>query len=307
MNKAKGTLVGLLAPVCWGVSVGMVRLIEECFGMGFGMAIGYAVGAVCAAVFFGMPRLSEFPRKYLLLGLPWSFTCSLCFVSSLLLSDGGRQTVEVGMVNYLWPSLTVITAILFNGQKARWFLPFGFVLTLAGLGIVLSGDQGFHPVEILGHIRENPLSYALAAAGALAWAFYSSATRAWGKGTNPTALIFIVDAVLFSLLELLGLVPASRASLGGALLCLGGGCVMGISYAAWTYGVQKGSITILAIASYFTPVLSCLFGVLLLGATLSSSFWQGVSLVVAGSLVCWIATQEKAFLGRLLRRDRIIS
>jgi hypothetical protein len=27
------------------------------------------------------------------------------------------QAIEVGMVNYLWPSLTIVFAILFNGQK----------------------------------------------------------------------------------------------------------------------------------------------------------------------------------------------
>ena len=46
----------------------------------------------------------------------------------------------------------------------------------------------------------------------------------------------------------------------------------------------------LAIASYFTPVLSCLFASLLIGAELTLPFWQGVAMVVCGSIICWHAT-----------------
>lgn len=42
-----------------------------------------------------------------------------------------------------------------------------------------------------------------------------------------------------------------------------GGIAMGGAYAAWTQGMTKGNITVLAAASYFTPVLSCVFAVFL--------------------------------------------
>ena len=54
--------------------------------------------------------------------------------------------------------------------------------------------------------------------------------------------------------------------------------------------MSKGNVTLLALASYFTPVLSCLFAVVWINAKLDSSFWMGVAFVVAGSLVCWDAT-----------------
>lgn len=65
---------------------------------------------------------------------------------------------------------------------------------------------------------------------------------------------------------------------------------MGGAYAAWTQGMTKGNITVLAAASYFTPVLSCVFAVFWIGAKLDSSFWTGVAAVVVGSLLCWDAT-----------------
>ncbi|MDW2095543.1 EamA family transporter, partial [Vibrio sp. 1866] len=45
--------------------------------------------------------------------------------------------------------------------------------------------------------------------------------------------------------------------------------------------------------SYFTPIFSALFSSLILGVTLSNSFWQGVVMVTVGSLLCWLVTKEK--------------
>ena len=70
------------------------------------------------------------------------------------------------------------------------------------------------------------------------------------------------------------------------------GIAIGVAYAAWTHGMSKGNITILAAASYFTPVLSCVFAMFWINAQLDSSFWSGVALVVIGSLLCWDATER---------------
>ena len=86
----------------------------------------------------------------------------------------------------------------------------------------------------------------------------------------------------------------------GILSVIFGGLAMGCAYAAWTLGMSKGNITILALASYFTPVLSCLFAVFWINASLGGTFWLGVAIVVAGSLICWDATDRgmKAKLAR---------
>lgn len=305
-EKNRATLVGLLAPVCWGMSVGLIRSLEEVFGMAQGLTICYVIGMLFTLFVFGIPHLSKYSKKYLFLGVPLSVICSLCFTFSLQFSAGGRQTLEVGMVNYLWPSLTVICAVLFNHQKARWYVAVGFLFTLAGLGLVLAGGHGFHPLEIAGHIAENPIAYGLAALGAVAWSLFSSASRAWGNGQNPTPIIFGLDALIFAGIFISGGLKAPAPTWNGFLLCVAAGCVFGGAYAVWTYGIQKGSMTILAIGSYFTPVLSCLLGALMLGATLTLDFWQGVALVVIGSFICWMATREEKHVthGRPIRFRR---
>ena len=289
-TQLKATLIGLLAPMGWGMSVGLVRSITESFGLAAGMAILYAATIVFLFFLIGPPRLHLFPRKYLLCGIPMANLSTICFCLSMYLSDGGQQTVEVGMVNYLWPCMVILFAMLFNGQKARWWVVPGMVVSFTGVMLVLGGEHGIDLQRIFGHVRQNPASYLLAFLGTLAWAAYSNLTRVWSNGQNPTLLIFIVDFFVFCLLWGAGYGTFSHVQPMGWVSIGVGAIVMGGAYAAWSYGVIKGSITLLAIASYFTPVLSCLFATVWIGASLDSSLWTGVGVLVVGSLLCWSAT-----------------
>ena len=67
---------------------------------------------------------------------------------------------------------------------------------------------------------------------------------------------------------------------------------LGFAYAAWNIGILHGNVTIMAVGSYFTPVLSSALAAVLLSAPLSLSFWQGALMVCAGSLLCWLATRR---------------
>ncbi|MOA50751.1 Aromatic amino acid exporter YddG [compost metagenome] len=75
------------------------------------------------------------------------------------------------------------------------------------------------------------------------------------------------------------------------------GGAMAAGYALWNVGILKGNLTLLATASYFTPVLSTFFAALWLSTRLTASFWQGVAMVTAGSLLCWVATRGKSARG----------
>ena len=67
---------------------------------------------------------------------------------------------------------------------------------------------------------------------------------------------------------------------------------LGFAYAAWNVGILHGNVTIMAVGSYFTPVLSSALAAVLLSAPLSFSFWQGALMVCGGSLLCWLATRR---------------
>ena len=293
LSKHKATMIGLLGPIFWGMSVGLTRTLAENAGITAGMAIMNSCATIYLLCIFGWPKLRSFPLMYLIFGVGAAVGSDFFFATSLAISDGGQQTIEVGMVNYLWPCMTVLGMILFNGQKARWWIVFGLITALIGIIHVISGDTGFHLSVFAAHIEKNPLSYLLAFIGAFSWAGYSVITRRNATAHNPVVIIFAVNAVIFTTLYIMGVGPRAHISWNTIGPAVATALIYGSAYAAWNTGIMKGNPMILGIASYFTPVLSCLFASFMLGASLSLNFWMGVILVVIGSFICFEATNPR--------------
>lgn len=290
LSRSHATLIGCIAPICWGMSVPFVRLVSEHIGQPGGMILLCGLACVILACIFGCPRLSHFSGKYLFFGLTTAVACEICFTWALALSGGGTQTAEAGMVNYLWPCLTMVFAVIFNGQKAKWWIVFGFISCIYGVCTVLSGPGGFDFMAMARNMESNPACYLFALGSALSWASYSSITRALSHGANPVVLIFFINTCVFIAMAAAGVGEPMHIDLEGGVVVAVAAVVMGLAYALWTIGMMNGNMTVLAVVSYFTPVLSCIFCWMFLGAELSANFWKGVGFVVAGSLICWAST-----------------
>lgn len=286
------TVLGLCAPLLFAMSVGLVRRVTETMGLTAGIALMSGTAALFLFKLFGFPDLRCFSRSYLVFGIGSAVLCEISFATSLGLSNGGQQTIEVGMINYLWPCLTVLSSVYFNNKKAKWWLWIGVLVSLIGICIVLSGDRGFSPSEIVVHMRDNPLSYFLALVSAISWTVYCTLTSKSNHGQNPTVLIFSTNASFFAIAYFLGFGPRISWNISAFADVFLTSAIMGAAYALWTRGAMKGNLTVLGIASYFTPVLSCVFASIWLHAPLSMSFYQGVLLVVLGSLLCWLSTRQ---------------
>lgn len=294
MNSKKATLIGLTAVVLWSAIVGLIRGVSEHLGATGGAAAIYTVASVILLFSVGLPRLSAFPRRYLLWGSVLFVSYELCLSLSIGYANSGRQAIEVGMVNYLWPTFTMIAAILFGGQRASLLVVPGFILSMLGICWVLGGDQGLDVAGMLANIRDNPLSYGLSFAGALIWAAYCTVTTRLAKGHNGVTLFFMLVALVLWLKVLLGGHGAEmQFSLPALITLLLAAAAMGLGYAAWNVGILHGNVTVLAGASYFIPVFSSALSALLLRAPLPASFWVGASLVSGGSILCWLATRAK--------------
>lgn len=295
MGAAAATCVGVLAPVLWGMRTGLTRGIVEDFGLAAGQFILYAFSTVVLFLLVGVPNLKRVPKKYLFLGMPLAPLTAIAFSFAIYFSEGGRQTLEAAMVNYLWPTFTVILAHFLLGAPARWIVWPGALAAFSGVVLLMSGDTGFSIEGFLSRAASNPLAYGCTLVSAAAWSLYSVLTRKWAQGANLCTVVFAIDTLFYGILWLWGGVeaPAEVTARGVWSVALGG-LALGLAYAAWTQGMLRGRVTLLAIASYCTPVLACVFGVFWLGAELTASFWMGVALVVAGSLVCWLGSRPKA-------------
>ena len=47
LSASQATLIGLIAPICWGMSVSLVRGIAEGFGLAQGQFLLYCVSILC--------------------------------------------------------------------------------------------------------------------------------------------------------------------------------------------------------------------------------------------------------------------
>lgn len=295
-NKNKATLIGLVAIFLWSAIVGLIRSVSDHLGPTGGAAMMYSVASVFLLVTVGgaKPReLRAFPRRYLLWGSLLFVVYELCLSLSIGYANTARQAIEVGMVNYLWPTFTIVAAILFNRQKANFLIVPGFVLSIVGICWVLGGDQGFDLAGMLDNVRDNPLSYGLAFAGAVIWAGYCTVTARIACGKNGVTLFFILVSITLwvkYLLEGGGQMEFSLEAIVYLVLAAG---AMGFGYGAWNVGILHGNVTILAGASYFIPVFSAALSTLLLRAPLSWAFWQGSAMVCGGAILCWLATRAK--------------
>ncbi|MCO7642852.1 aromatic amino acid DMT transporter YddG [Pseudomonas sp. S 311-6] len=298
MNARKATLVGLIAVVLWSAIVGLIRGVSEQLGATGGAAMIYTVAAVFLLLTVGPSRVREFPRRYLIWGSLLFVCYELCLALSIGYANTNRQAIEVGMVNYLWPALTMVSAILFNRQKASWLIVPGFLLALAGVCWVLGGDQGLDVAGMLANIEDNPLSYGLALVGALVWAGYCTVTARIARGQNGVTLFFMLVALVLWVKYLAFGGEPMVFSLQSVIYLLVAAAAMGFGYAAWNVGILHGNVTVLAGASYFIPVLSSMLAAVVLQTPLSVSFWQGAAMVCAGSILCWLATSRRRACGR---------
>lgn len=292
-ESKKATLIGLIAVLLWSSIVGLIRGVSEHFGATGGAALIYTLASALLLLTIGPSNVGRFPRRYLFWGSVLFVSYELCLALSIGYANTSRQAIEVGMVNYLWPALTMVFAILFNKQKSSLLIVPGFVISIAGICWVLGGDEGLDVSGMLANVEDNPLSYGLAFAGSLIWATYCTVTARIADGRNGVTLFFMLTAAALWIKYLVIGGEAMSFGIEAFVYLALASAAMGFGYAAWNVGILRGNVTILAGASYFIPVLSAALAALVLRTPLPLPFWQGAAMVCAGSLLCWIATRNR--------------
>ncbi|WP_213132799.1 aromatic amino acid efflux DMT transporter YddG [Citrobacter sp. FP75] len=292
MTKQKATLIGLIAIVLWSTMVGLIRGVSEGLGPAGGAAMIFSLSGLLLIFTVGFPNIRKFPVRYLIAGSVLFVSYEICLALALGYAATRHQAIEVGMVNYLWPSLTILFAILFNGQKTTWLVIPGLIVALTGVCWVLGGENGLNPGEIISNVASSPLSYFLAFLGAFIWATYCTVTNKYAKGFNGITVFVLLTATSLWIYYFMTPQPEMVFSTPVTIKLFTAAFTLGFAYAAWNIGILHGNVTIMAVGSYFTPVLSSALAAVLLNAPLSFSFWQGALMVCAGSLLCWLATRN---------------
>ncbi|MDQ7990437.1 MAG: aromatic amino acid DMT transporter YddG [Candidatus Dactylopiibacterium sp.] len=287
------TLAGLVAILFWSTSVGVLRSTTEALGPTGAPAILFTLASVLLWPTRTAPR--DIPRPYLWLGATLFVGYELCFALSLGYARSRAEALEVGMVNYLWPSLTVLCSVLAARQRLNATLLAGLAIALGGVIAATSPASGFSPTRFFHNLAANPLSYGLALLGAVVWSLYSTCTRHLAGGKNGLWLFMTLSAVAFWALHALqGGAPPMRWSPATVGLVIFSGLSVTLAYGLWNTGVLHGNLHALGLAANATPLLSALFASVLLSTTLPGIFWLGAAMVATGSLLAGLGARRRA-------------
>ena len=302
-------VMGSLSVVFWGMVAGFERLTTQTFGTQLGAAVMYLFAVALVFLLMRPERPSAYGWKYILFsGATFAMT-DIFFAFSVGLSTTPQQVVEVSIVNYLWPTLVVLANLAVDrNTHANWLIVPGTLLATLGVATVVGGDSGFNLAGIVANVGSNPLPYLLALLDACSWTTYSVVTPRISKGKNALPYCFMATmlstwtiwlvtslATGWLLPEPGSISPVSFVAPVLAALVLVGG------YYCWNVGILRGSMRVLSIVSYMTPVCNGIASAIILQVSLGVTFWVGLFMVVTGSILSFVATRQKEPVGKHAR------
>lgn len=129
----RATLIGMSAVLMWSTTVGIYRQITEIFGAHAGAALLFSASAVVALLHAGRTAFTGHRLGYLVIGavLFASYEAALSFAIGL--AESRSQSLEVGLINYLWPSFTIALAVICREVRASLLLIPGVLISLGGV------------------------------------------------------------------------------------------------------------------------------------------------------------------------------
>jgi drug/metabolite transporter (DMT)-like permease len=163
---------GLAAILLWSTTFAFARSLSEQVGpLTAGSAVYLIGGFFCLLrTEWSGKRLTGFlklPRPYLLgCGSLFAFYPAAIYLAVGLARDR-EQLLEIALVNYLWPALTILLSLpLLKKRASFWLIP-GTALALVGVLLVMTPGAHVSWTSFREHLLNNPAAYALALAGAV--------------------------------------------------------------------------------------------------------------------------------------------
>jgi len=289
--------MGIAAILIWSASVAFTRGVTRSIGPVTAAGLTYLLGGAMGLAWMASRRrlagLASLNRKYLL-GCGALFILYIaCFYLAVGLAANESQTLELGLLNYLWPMATVLFSIPLLGTKAHWAVVPGALLGFAGIVLAVTQERPLTLEGFAGNVSSNPAAYLLALGAGVSWGLYSNLVRRWGgpKAGGAVPLFMLATAAIFGLARPFVLEPSDwslRPILELLFLSIG----PNLGYFLWDAAMRRGDILLVATCSYFTPLLSTLVTCLYLGATARPKLWTGCVLVIAGAVICKRSVRE---------------
>lgn len=290
----KGHAAAAFTIFIWGTTFISTKVLLRAFTPVEILALRFALGflalwAVCPRPLRGVKK-----RQELLFAAAGLYGVTLYF---LLENIALTYTLasNVGVIISIAPFFTALFDWWFGqGKRPRWQFYAGFVLALAGVGL-LSFQGG-------GALKLNPTGDLLAIGAAIVWAVYSVLTKKIGalgygvvQSTRRTffyGLLFMIPFLFFldfkpdftRLLEAGNLLNFLFLGLGASALC----------FVTWSVAVRRLGSVKTCVYIYMVPVVTVAASALVLKEQITLTAAAGVALTLAGLFLSeWRGARKK--------------
>jgi len=287
------TIFGILAILFWGTTIAFSRSLTEQLGPLTAASWIYMLSGVWGCIYLmnkpgGIKKTFQLPILYLIgCGALFIFYM-VCLYLAVGLAFSREQVIEVSIINYLWPGLTLIFSLPILHKKGKIILIPGMVIAFAGFYLATMQSGMFSWEVFKGNFQVSYLPYLLAFMAAITWGLYSNLVRRWAGhsegGAVPLFLLItglVLTAIRFMFPEESYWTPRVIVEL----------LYMSVfptflAYTFWDRAMRKGKIILVVSLSYFTPLLSIVISSFYLRVVIKPTLWIACGLVIAGAVIC---------------------
>jgi drug/metabolite transporter (DMT)-like permease len=287
------TVLGAFAILFWGSNIAVARTLSETLGPVTAAACVYGLSGCLSFVYFavhprGLRRFAHLPGRYIF-GCGGIFVVyAVCLYLAVGLAAGRQQVIEVSIINYLWPTLTLALSVPILKKRARPLLMLGMVLAMAGIVLAMTGGISYSWHELAQNIGVNGVPYCLAFGAAVTWGVYSNLIRRWQGDEDAwaTPVFLLASAGALALARLAVPEETTWTSRAFAELAYMSIFPTILAYTFWDAAMRRGNVTLVASLSYFTPILSILISSIHMDIRIGSALWGACALVTGGAIIC---------------------
>jgi len=294
------TILGILAILFWGTTIAFSRSLTEQLGPLTAASWIYLLSGIWGCIYListpgGIKKTFQLPILYLIGcgALFVIYTVSLYLAVGLAFSR--EQVIEVSIINYLWPGLTLVFSLPILHKKAKLTLIPGMVLAFSGFYLATVNSGMFSWEVFKGNFQVNYLPYLLAFIAAISWGLYSNLVRRWAGHTEGGAvpLFLLVTGLILTTIRFMSLEESYWTLRVAAELLYMSIFPTFLAYFFWDRAMRKGKIILVASLSYFTPLLSIIISSLYLQVAVKHNLWVACGLVIAGAVICKFSIIDK--------------
>ena len=299
-HRLSATFAGLGSILFWSTTVLVCRILTESLGPMTGAAAVHLLAGTVSCAWLVARRSARAKVRHL--PLRYLFGCGgmyllyiLCLYGAIGLAAGRKQVLEVGVINYLWPGLTLVLSVPLLGKHARPWLLLGVVVAFAGAVLVAWPEDRLSVSAFAANVRANAWPYLLALVGAFLWALYSVLTRRWAGRTDGGGVpLFILATGLAT--GAVALISGEQAKwtptvIWAVILAAVFPCLLG--YFFWDFAMRRGHVTIVASAGYAAPLLSTAIGSVGLNESPPATLWVACGLIIVGAVISKLSISER--------------